>query len=96
MFEVTYNPVAGTATWVDRSHDLGDLPINDVVLDSVTGDVYASSDFGVYQSPVRRVELDVGGAGHAERRGRRPHDRHGRPGALRRDHGLSAWKLNLG
>ena len=48
VFEVTYNPGAGTATWVDRSYNLGDLPINDVVLDPVTGDVYASSDFGVH------------------------------------------------
>lgn len=49
VFEVTYNPGAGTATWTDRSYDLGDVPITDVVLDDVTGDVYASSDFGVYR-----------------------------------------------
>ena len=49
MFEVTYNPVAGTATWVDVSYDLGDIPITDVARDDVTGDLYAASDFGVFR-----------------------------------------------
>jgi hypothetical protein len=48
VFEVVYDPVAGTATWTDRSYDLGDIAITDVVRDDATGDVYASSDFGVY------------------------------------------------
>jgi hypothetical protein len=51
VFEVTYDPVAQTATFTDRSYDLHDLPINDVALDSVTGDLYSSSDFGVYRLP---------------------------------------------
>ena len=51
VFEVTYDPVGRTATFTDRSYDLRDLPINDVVLDSVRGDLYASSDFGVYRLP---------------------------------------------
>jgi hypothetical protein len=51
VFEVTYDPVSQAATLNDRSNHLGDLPINDVVLDSVTGDLYASSDFGVYRLP---------------------------------------------
>jgi hypothetical protein len=49
VFEVTYNPAAGTATWVDRSFDLRDIPINDIVRDDVTGDLYAASDFGVFR-----------------------------------------------
>jgi hypothetical protein len=48
VFEVTYNP-GGTATWVDRSYDLRDIPINDIVRDDVTGDLYAASDFGVFR-----------------------------------------------
>jgi hypothetical protein len=51
VFEVIYDPVARTATFADRSYDLSDLPITDVVLDSETGDLYASSDFGVYRLP---------------------------------------------
>jgi hypothetical protein len=49
VFEVTFDPVALTATFVDRSLNLADLPITAVVLDSMTGDLYASSDFGVYR-----------------------------------------------
>lgn len=42
-----YNPAAGTATWVDVSHDLGDIPVTDVVRDDVTGNLSASTDFVV-------------------------------------------------
>jgi hypothetical protein len=45
LFEVTLNGTS--ATWVDRSFDLGDLPATGVAYDDVTGDLYASSDFGV-------------------------------------------------
>lgn len=51
VFEVTYDPATQAATFTDRSYHLGDLPINDVALDSVTGDLYMSSDFGVYRLP---------------------------------------------
>ena len=47
VFEVTYNSGTGTSTWVDRSYDFGDLPVTDLVRDDATGDLYASSDFGV-------------------------------------------------
>ncbi len=49
VFEVTWNPAAGTATWVDRSFDLGDMPITDVARDDIKGDLYAASDFGVFR-----------------------------------------------
>jgi hypothetical protein len=49
VFEVTYDPAAGTATWVDVSRDLGDIPINDIVRDDIRGDLYAASDFGVFR-----------------------------------------------
>lgn len=49
VFEVSYNSVTGIATWTDRSYNLGDLPITDVVRDDKTGDLYASNDFGVAQ-----------------------------------------------
>jgi hypothetical protein len=96
VFEVTYNPVAGTATWVDRSHDLGDLPINDVVLDPQTGDVFASSDFGVHL-------LEAGATGWTSAAPGIPNvevagltiDPANRA-LYAATHGLSAWKLNLG
>ena len=47
LFEVQFNPATGTATWTNIDHDWGDLPVSDLVYDDVTGDLYASSDFGV-------------------------------------------------
>ena len=47
MFDVHYNPVAGTATWNDITGDLGDQPILDAAYDAATGDIYVSTDFGV-------------------------------------------------
>jgi hypothetical protein len=47
VFEVTYNPVSHTATWSNLSYNLGDQPITDIALDSQTGDLFASTDFGV-------------------------------------------------
>jgi hypothetical protein len=49
VFEVRYNPVAGTATWKDLSYDLVDTPITGIARDEVTHDIFASSDFGVYK-----------------------------------------------
>src|SRR5882672_1466436 len=50
VFEVTYNPVAGTATWTSNDGStgpLGDIPVTDLVRDDNTGDLYAASDYGV-------------------------------------------------
>jgi hypothetical protein len=46
-FEVTFDPLSNTATWVNRDYDLGDVPLTSVALDSVLGDVYAATDYGV-------------------------------------------------
>ena len=54
VFEVTYNPGAGTATWTNLdggTGPLGDLPVTDLVRDDVTGDLYAATDFGVLRLP---------------------------------------------
>jgi hypothetical protein len=50
VFEVTWNEAAGTATWTNLdggTGPMGDLPTTDLVRDDVTGDLYASTDFGV-------------------------------------------------
>ena len=47
VFEVLFNPVSGTAAWTDRSYDLGDQPITSVAFDPDSGDVFASTDYGV-------------------------------------------------
>jgi len=47
VFDVLYDPGTHTATWTDISHDLGDQPITGIAFDSVKGDLYVSTDFGV-------------------------------------------------
>ena len=47
VFDVLYDPSTGTATWKDISYDLGDQPITGIAYDSQTGNLYASTDFGV-------------------------------------------------
>ena len=49
VFDVVFNPATSTATWTDISYDIGDQPVDDAVLDVATGDIYVSTDFGVYR-----------------------------------------------
>jgi len=49
IFEVTYNPSTHTATWSgDLANNLGDQPITNIAVDWKTGDIYVSTDFGVF------------------------------------------------
>jgi hypothetical protein len=96
VFEVTYDPGTGTAVWADRSHDLADLPITDLVRDDVTGDLYAASDYGVlflaagtttWVEPAPGMpNVEVAGLTIV------PSERI----LYAATHGLSAWRLNLG
>jgi hypothetical protein len=61
VFEVLYNGT--TATWTDRSLNLDDMPITSVVRDDVTGDLYASSDFGVSRLANGASSWTVAGSG---------------------------------
>lgn len=56
VFDVVYDPASHTATWTNISSDIGDQPVNDAVIDTATGDLYISTDFGVY----RRVAGETG------------------------------------
>jgi hypothetical protein len=47
VFEVTYDPASHTATWKNLDNNLGDEPVTGIALDSVTGNLYISTDFGV-------------------------------------------------
>jgi hypothetical protein len=62
VFEVTWSGT-GAATFLDVSHDLPDLPITDVAFDDVTGDLYASTDFGVMRLPSGSSTWSVAGTG---------------------------------
>lgn len=50
VFDVTYNPANGKATWTsldNGSGPLGDIPVNALALDAKTNRLYAGTDFGV-------------------------------------------------
>jgi hypothetical protein len=51
VFSVTFNPATSVATWTPLDGSgagfIGDQPVNAVVADTKTGDLYASTDFGV-------------------------------------------------
>jgi hypothetical protein len=95
VYEVTFNPATMTAAWTDRSYDFGDLPVTDLVRDEVTGDLYASSDFGVSRlgAGTTTWTLAASGMPNAEVAGLTIV-----PGARKlyaAGHGLGAWLLNL-
>ncbi|MEA2382076.1 MAG: hypothetical protein QOH72_2047 [Solirubrobacteraceae bacterium] len=51
VFEVRVNPDTGAATVTPLSFDIGDQPVTDLVTDDQSGDLYASTDFGVLRLP---------------------------------------------
>jgi hypothetical protein len=95
VFEVTYNPATHSATWVDRSYDLGDQPVTDLVRDDAAGDLYSSSDFGVMRLTKNGTSWTLAGTGMpaVEVAGLTipPNGR----ALYAASHGLSAWKLAL-
>ena len=95
VFEVTRNPVANTATWVDRSYDLQDLPATALVRDDVTGDLYLGTDFAVFRLASDDTSWTMtGGMPMAEVAGLTivPNSRV----LYAATHGLGAWVMDLG
>lgn len=95
VFEVTYDPQGGTATWVDISHDLSDLPITDVVRDDVSGDLYAASDFGVYLLPAGGTSWSLAAPGMPNVEVPQLTIVPSKRRLYAATHGMSAWLLNL-
>ena len=63
VFEVTWDPGTSTSQWISRDYDLGDLPINHLVRDTKTEDLYAATDFGVLVLPSGSTHWLEAGAG---------------------------------
>jgi hypothetical protein len=94
VFEVTRS--GATATWTDVTNNLADLPVTDLVRDDLTGDLYASTDFGVMKLAHGASTWTVAAAGMpmVEVPGLTI-----APGArvlYAATHGLGAWRLDLG
>jgi hypothetical protein len=99
IFSVTYDPNANDATWtsLDGSGTTAfpDFPATDVVFDNVTGDLYASTDFGVLRRAGGSSDWTLSGTGlpQVEVAGLTIV-----PGARKlyaATHGRSAWQLTL-
>jgi hypothetical protein len=95
VFEVRYDPATGTATWTDRSYDMADIPVTDLVRDNRTGDLYAANDFGVLRLERGDTSwrLAASGMPNVEVAGLTivPRDRV----LFAATHGRSAWELDL-
>jgi len=63
VFEVTWDPQASASQWTSLDYDLGDLPVNHLVRDANTGDLYAATDFGVLVLPARSSHWREAGRG---------------------------------
>jgi hypothetical protein len=64
VFEVTYNPATHTATFgSDLATNLGDQPITDIAVDWSKGDVYVSTDFGVFSRKSGETQWQEAGTG---------------------------------
>jgi len=63
IFSVVFDPNAGTATFTSIDGSIGDMPINSVVRDDPTGDLYASNDFGVLRLPKGSSTWQTAGTG---------------------------------
>jgi hypothetical protein len=95
VIEATYDPNTGQTKFVDRSYDLGDVPVTGIAYDKVTGNVYAATDYGV-------LVLEAGSHSWAEAANGLPRVEVASltlvPGARKlyaATHGLGAWLLNL-
>ena len=63
VFDVRYDPSAGTASWTSLDGNLGDIPLNSLVRDDSTGDLYASNDFGVLRMPSGKAYWQIAAKG---------------------------------
>jgi hypothetical protein len=99
VFSVRYNPTTGDATWTSLDGSgataFPDLPATDFAFDSVTRDLYASTDFGVLRRASGTTAWVLAGDGlpMVEVAGLTIV-----PGArvlYAATHGRSAWRLNL-
>ena len=63
VIEARFDPHKHTATFADRSYDIGDQPVTGIERDASTGDLYASTDFGVLRLPAGASAWQQAGSG---------------------------------
>ncbi len=93
VFEVVFDGASAIFTSLD--YNLGDMPVNHLVRDDLSGDLYAASDFGVLVLPAGATAWEIAGNGlptvltphleiHSEKRM-----------LFAATHGMGAWYLIL-
>jgi hypothetical protein len=63
VIEARYDPKSHTAAFTDRSYNIGDQPVTGIARNATTGDVYASTDFGVLRLPAGATQWQQAGTG---------------------------------
>jgi hypothetical protein len=63
VVEARFDRKSHTATFVDRSYDIGDQPVTDIAYFGATGDLYAATDFGVLRLPAGATQWQRAGTG---------------------------------
>ena len=63
MAEARFDTHKRTATFADCSYDIGDQPGSGIARDTGTGDLYASTDFGVLRLPSGATAWQQAGTG---------------------------------
>jgi len=61
VFEVVFDGAVATISNLD--YNLGDMPVNHLVRDDLSGDLYAATDFGVLMLPNGATAWEIAGAG---------------------------------
>jgi hypothetical protein len=99
VFEVVYNPGTATATWTNLDGTgagfIGDLPVTSVVFDALTGDLYASTDFGVARRTAGSNDWTLAAPGMPKVEVSALTLVTGARRLYAATHGLSAWVLTL-
>jgi hypothetical protein len=63
VIEARFHTRSHTATFTNRSYDIGDQPVTGIAFDSDSGDVYAATDFGVLRLPAGATAWQQAGTG---------------------------------
>jgi hypothetical protein len=66
LFRVVYSPANRQASFTSMDFDFGDMPMNTIAFDDVTGDVYAGTDFGPLVLRQNSTHWETAGTGFPE------------------------------
>ncbi|HEU5403870.1 MAG TPA: sialidase family protein [Terriglobales bacterium] len=95
VFEVRFDPNANTATWTSLDYDLGDVPLTSIAYDSVLGDLYAATDYGVILLAKGSTSWTIAAPGMPNVETPSLTIVPGARKLYAATHGLGAWLLNL-